>query len=55
MENFLIGLIIGIVGAAIASYFIAKNNKDKLIKSFGWVDSLPKEAKDLLKKYGVNL
>ena len=49
---FVLGLFIGIIAASIAWFFIAKNNKGRLLKAFAQVTNLPQEVKDILKKYG---
>ena len=51
MLEFIIGLAIGVVGTAIASFFIAKNNKDKMLRAFEEIDGLPQRARDLLDKF----
>lgn len=48
MGNFLIGLGIGIIGTAIAAFFIAKNNTKRLLKAFADVDGLPQKAKEII-------
>ena len=50
---FFIGLVVGIVGTSISWFFIAKNNKGKLVKAFAAVDNLPQQAKDILAKFGI--
>jgi gas vesicle protein len=48
MGNFFIGLGIGIVGTAVAAFFIAKNNTKKLLKAFATVDGLPQKAREII-------
>lgn len=55
MGNFLLGLGIGVVGTAIAAFFIAKNNSKKLLKTFAAMGNLPQEAKNKLIKLGIKV
>lgn len=55
MLNLIIGIVIGVVGASIAAFFIAKNNTGKLLKAFSAVNGLPQKAKDILKSKGINV
>jgi gas vesicle protein len=55
MLNFLFGLVVGVIGTAVAAFFIAKNNSGKLLKAFADLDGLPQKAKDLLASKGIKI
>lgn len=55
MLGSILGFIVGLVVMAIVWFFVAKNNKKKLLEAFAAVDNLPNQAKSILSKIGINI